>query len=326
MVIGRALIAATVVVVYVAASLGAKGENPAAAYPTKPVRIIIGPTANFTDIVTRQLAQRLHERWQQPVVVENRASGMIGAAAVAKSAPDGYTLLVSDRTWRAVAQSLYKELPYDPDKDFTTISLVASTPNILLAHPSIPAANVEEFVAYAKAQQPPLSYATAGIGTATHLPGEQLKQLTGIDLTAVHYKGGGAAMNAMLIGEVKIGFNPVALALPHLRAGKVKAFAITSKKRFAGSPEIPTVADAGLPDLEADYWIGLFAPARVAPALVDKINRDVVGILESASMRALLLQQGAEPVSSTPGDFATFIASETRKWRDVIQTAGVKPE
>jgi tripartite-type tricarboxylate transporter receptor subunit TctC len=325
MVIGRTLIAATVVAC-LAASPCVKADDPAATYPVKPVRIIIGPTANFTDIVTRQLAHRLHEVWQQPVVVENRASGMMGAAAVAKSAPDGYTLLVSDRTWRAVAQSLYKELPYDPDKDFTQIALVASTPNILLAHPSIPAANVEELVAYAKTQQLPLSYATAGMGTATHLPGEQLKQLAGIDLTAVHYKGGGAAMNAMLIGEVKIGFNPVALALPHLRAGKVKAFVITSKKRFAGSPEIPTVADAGLPDLEADYWIGLFAPARMAPALVDKINRDVVGILESASMRALLLEQGAEPVSSTPGDFAAFIASETRKWRVVIQTAGIKPE
>jgi tripartite-type tricarboxylate transporter receptor subunit TctC len=325
MVIARALIAATVIAC-VAAPPAVQAQDPVATYPTKPVRIIIGPTANFTDIVTRQLAQRLHERWQQPVVVENRASGMISAAAVAKSVPDGYTLLISDRTWRAVAQSLYKELPYDPDKDFSQIALVASTPNILLAHPSIPAASLEEFIAYAKTQQPPLGYATAGIGTATHLPGEQLKQLTGVDLTAIHYKGGGAAMNAMLIGEAKIGFNPAALALPHLTAGKMKAFAITSKKRFAGSPDIPTVAEAGFPDLEADYWIGLFAPARMSPALIDKINRDVVGILESASMRSLLLQQGAEPVSSTPGDFATFITSETRKWRDIIQTAGIKPE
>jgi tripartite-type tricarboxylate transporter receptor subunit TctC len=301
-------------------------EEPVATYPTKPVRIIIGPTANFTDIITRKLAQHLHERWQQPVVVENRSSGMIGAAAVAKSVPDGYTLLISDRTWRAVAQSLYKELPYDPDKDFSQIALIASTPNILLAHPSIPAAGLQEFVAYAKQHQPPLSYATAGIGTATHLPGEQLKQLTGVDLNAVHYRGGGAAMNAMLIGEVKIGFNPVALALPHLRAGTVKAFAITSKKRFPGSPDIPTVADVGLPDLEADYWIGLFAPARMAPDLVDKINRDIVGILESAPMRAFLLEQGAEPVPTTPANFAAFIVSETRKWRDVIKTAGIKPE
>lgn len=133
-------------------------------------------------------------------------------------------------------------------------------------------------------------------------------------------------MNAILSGEVKIGFNPAALALPHLTANKVKAFVITSRKRFPGSPDIPTVADVGLPDLEADYWIGLFAPARMAPALVDKINRDVAGILESDAMRILLLQQGAEPVPMTPGDFATFITNETRKWRDVIQTAGIKPE
>lgn len=324
--IARALITATVFTACLAAAPAVSAEDPVASYPTKPVRIVIGPTANFTDIIARHLAQRLSDRWNQPVVVENRASGMLGAAAVAKAAPDGYTLLISDRTWQAVAQNLYKELPYDPTKEFSPISLLASTPNILLAHPSIPAASLEEFIAYAKKSQPPLHYASAGIGTATHLPGEQLKQLTGVPLAVVHYKGGGAAMAAMLSGEVKVGFNPVALALPHLKADKVKAYLITSKKRFAGAPEIPTVVEAGLPDLEADYWNGLLAPAGIAPALVAKINRDVVAILESAAMRELLLKQGAEPVPSTPGDFATFINSETRKWNHVIRTAGIQPE
>ncbi len=320
-----ALFAGTVVLTCLA-STGTKADDPATAFPTKPVRIVIGPTASFTDLVSRQLAHRLHERWQQPVVVENRASGMLGAAAVAKSAPDGYSLLMSDRTWRAVAQGLYKELPYDPDKDFSPISSIASTPNFLLGHPSIPAGSLAEFIAYAKTVQQPLNYATAGLGTSTHLPGEQLKQLTGVSLTAVHYKGGGAAMSAMLSGEVKIGFNPAALALPHMTAGKIKAFAITSRRRFAGAPEIPTVVEAGLPQLEADYWIGLFAPAGAAPALITKINRDVVAILESKSMREYLLNQGAEPVPSSPDEFAAFIKNETDKWGDVIRTAGIKPE
>lgn len=300
--------------------------DPIAAYPAKQVRIVIGPAGNFTDIVTRQLSQRLQERWQQPVVVENRASGMISAAAVAKSATDGYTLLVSDRTWQAVAHSLYKDLPYDSARDFSEISLIASTPNILVAHASIPAANLKELIAHAKQLQQPLNYATAGIGTATHLPGEQLKQLTGIDLTAVHYKGGGAAMVAMLSGEVKIGFNPVPVALPHVKSGKVKAFLLTSKNRFSGAPDIPTVMDVGLPDLEADYWIGLFAPARTGSALIARINRDIVAILQSTAMRAVLLDQGAEPVPSTPGEFAAFIKSESRKWGQVIRTAGIKPQ
>jgi tripartite-type tricarboxylate transporter receptor subunit TctC len=320
----KALVAATLVV-FIALSPSVWADLTAA-YPTKPVRIVIGPTGNFTDIVTRRLAQQLHGRWQQPVVVENRASSMISAAVVAKATSDGYTLLVSDRTWQAVAKSLYRELPYDPAKDLSGISHVASTPNLLLAHPSIPAISLKELIAYAKQHQPPLSYATAGIGTATHLPGEQLKQLTGIDLTAVHYKGGGAAMVAILGGEVKVGFNPVLLALPHVKAGKVKAFVITSKKRFAGAPEIPTVVETGLVDLEADYWIGLFAPAGIAPALVAKINRDVSTTLESATMRAYLLDQGAESVQAMPAEFTAFVKSESRKWGHVIRSAGIKPE
>jgi len=197
---------------------------------------------------------------------------------------------------------------------------------LLVAHPSVPATSLGEFIAYAKRLPQPLGYATAGIGTANHLPGEQLKQLTGIDLTAVHYKGGGAAMVAMLGGEVKVGFNLVTQALPHVRTGRVKAYVITTKKRFPGAADIPTVVEAGYPDLEADYWTGLFAPVRTPPSIVAKINRDVVAIMQSAAMRAWLLEQGAEPVPGTPQEFAAFIRSETVKWGKVIKTAGIKPE
>jgi tripartite-type tricarboxylate transporter receptor subunit TctC len=268
----------------------------------------------------------MHESWKQPVVVENRARGSISAGAAAKSAPDGYTLLIGDRTWQAVAPSLYKELPYDPAKDFAEITLIASTPMLIVAHPSVPATSLGEFIAYAKRLPQPLAYATAGIGTATHLPGEQLKQLAGIDLTAVHYKGGGAAMVALLSGEVKAEFNLLPQALPHIKTGRVKAYAITAKKRFPGAADIPTVVEAGFPDLVADYWIGLFAPARTPPSVVAKINRDVVAILQSAAMRAFLLDQGAEPVPGTPEEFAAFIKRETVKWGKVIKTAGIKPE
>ncbi len=321
-------IALSAVAVFLASLImppGARADDPAV-YPTKPVRIIVGAPANFIDIVARQLAARLQEQWRQPVVIENRATLMLASAAAAKSAPDGYTLLMSDRSYQAVAQNLFKELPFDPVKDFSPISRLASTPNFLIAHPSIPAASLAELLAYAQKAEPPLHYASAGIGTATHLPGEQLKQLTGVRLTAVHYKGGGAAMAAMVSGEVKIGFNPVAVALPHVKAGTAKALLITSKKRFAGAPDVPTVVEAGLPDLEADYWNGLFAPAGIAPALVAKINRDVVAILESAAMRAFFIEQGAELTPSTPDGFAAFIKSESVKWGHVIRTAGIKPE
>jgi tripartite-type tricarboxylate transporter receptor subunit TctC len=329
----RLLLSVSFAILGIAGFLGGIGavsaqtaSNSVQAYPTRPVRIVTGPPGAFIDVITRHVGQRLHERWEQPVVVENRTRGMIGAGVAAKSAPDGYTLLIGDRTWHAVAHNLYKELPYDPVKDFAPVTLVASTPMVMVAHPSIPAANLREFIAYTKQLPQALSYATAGIGTATHLPGEQLKQLTGIDLVAVHYKGGGAAMIAILGGEVKTGFNPVLLVLPHVKTGKVKAYAITAKRRFTAMQEIPTVAEAGLPELEADYWIGMFVPVRTQAALIGKINRDVVGILQLPAMRTALLDQGAEPGAGTPEEFAAFIRSETLKWGRVIKTAGIKPE
>ncbi|HKA45595.1 MAG TPA: tripartite tricarboxylate transporter substrate binding protein [Burkholderiales bacterium] len=323
--IRQKLLTAIVAVVLLPSALPSALADPAG-YPAKPVRIVTGPSGGGSDVFARPIAQRMHESWGQPVVVENRALGSISAAVAAKSAPDGYTLLVGDRTWQAVATSLYKELPYDPAKDFVGIALIASTPMLIVAHPSVPATSLGEFIAYAKRLPQPLGYATAGIGTASHLPGEQLKQLTGIDLTAVHYKGGGAAMVALLGGEVKVGFNLVIQALPYVKTGRVKAYVITAKKRFPGAADIPTVIEAGFPDLEADYWVGLFAPARTPPSIVAKINRDVVAILQSAAMRASLLNQGAEPVPGTPVEFADFIKSETVKWGRVIKTAGIKPE
>lgn len=317
---GAALIAASVVIAAVPAA--------AQSYPAKSVRIITGSSGSLPDIVARYIAPRLNERWGQPVVVENRpgAGLTIGTAIAAKSPSDGYTLLMADRTSIAAAPSLYQNLAYDPVKDFAPITLVATTPLVLVVHPSVPASDLREFIAYVKQLPQGLAHGDGGPGTVNHLAGELLKQLTGADLMPVHYKGTGAAMMGILGGEVKAGFSLPAIALPHLKAGKLKAYVVTSKKRLAGAPEIPTVAEAGLPELESEYWIGMFAPAKTPQAFVDKLNRDFVEILQTPAMRAVLLDQAAVPVPGTPGEFAAFINSETLKWGKVIRAAGLKPE
>lgn len=311
-----------------AASLLTAPPASAQAYPSKPVRVITGSPGSMSDIVTRQVGQRLSERWSQPVVVENRGGAglTIGSAIAAKSPPDGYTLLMADRTSHAAAPGLYKSLPYDPVKDFMPITLVVRAPNLLIAHPSFPAASLGEFIAYAKQHPGALHYAAAGPGTASHMTGELLKHLVGIDMPAVFYKGGGAAVLAVVSGEAKVGFNSMPVVLPQLRAGKVKAYAIASSKRFSGALDIPTAAEAGVPGFESEYWIGFFSPAKTSTALVDRINREIVEILQATALRNVLVAQGAEPAPGTPAEFAAFIKSETAKLKKVIEVAGIKPE
>jgi tripartite-type tricarboxylate transporter receptor subunit TctC len=297
-------------------------------YPTKPVRIITGSSGALGDIIARQIAARLHERWGQPAVVENRpgAGLTIGTAIVAKAAPDGYTLIMSDRTALASAPSLYQNLAYDPVKDLAPITLVATSPMVLIAHMSVPAANLREFVAYVKHLPQGMTHGTGGPGTVNHLAGELMKQLTGANLVPVHYKGTGAAMVAILGAEVKAGFSVPTIALPHLQAGKVKAYVVTGAKRLPGAPDVPTVGEAGVPDLESEYWIGMLAPARTPPTLVVRLNRDFIEVLQTPAVRGVLLDQGSEPRPGTPEEFAAFIKSETVKWGRVIKTAGLKPE
>ncbi len=305
-----------------AAVVPASAQN----YPTKHVRVITGSVSAMPDIVARHLGQRLSERWAQSVVVENRATLLIGSIAAAKSSPDGYTLLLGDRTYHAVAPSLYKSLPYDPVKDFAPITLVATSPQVLIAHPSVPAADLREFIAYAKQQPRALDFASAGVGTAIHMSAELLKYAAGINLVSVHYKGGGAAMIAILSGEAKAGFGLMPIALPHVRAGKVKVYAITSKQRFAGAPDIPTAAEAGLPGFESDFWVGMFAPAGTPAAFIGKLNRDIVEVLQTPGMRDVLLAQGAEPAPGTPEELAAFVKSETAKMKKIIDVAGIRAE
>jgi tripartite-type tricarboxylate transporter receptor subunit TctC len=296
-------------------------------YPARSVRIFTSTPGNFHDIVARHLARALAERWGQPVVVENRggAGATLAATATAQSPADGYTLLVSDRTGLTVSPTLMRNLAYDPFRDLAPISLLAAAPTILAAHSSVPAADMQQFVAYMRAS-PETHLASAGPATGSHLLGEVLKQVTGANVVNVQYKGTPAAMTALLAGETKAGFMLVPVALPHIKAGRVKAYATTGRNRFPGAPSIPTMAELGMGELESELWLALMAPARTPDATIAKVNRDVVELIKSPAMREALLVLGAEPMHSSPQELAAYMRSETAKWKKVIESAGVRLE
>lgn len=312
--------------VLVAWPIAGRADDPE--YPVRPVRIITAGAGTIHDILTRQIARELTERWGQSVVVENQpaAAMTVGSRIAARATPDGYTLLMSDRSALAVAPHLFPKLPYDPTKDFAPITLVALSPQLLVAHPSVPADSLREFIAYAKQRPGVINYASAGPGTVMHVAGEMFKQLAGIDLVAVQYKGGAAAMLGMLSSEASIGFLSPAVVWPQVAAGKLKAYAITSSKRFSGTPDIPTAIEAGLPGFESEQWIGMLAPARTPVPLIARLNRDIVQILNTTAMQSTLRAQGAEPAPGTPAEFAAFIRSETTKYGKVVQIAGMHVE
>jgi tripartite-type tricarboxylate transporter receptor subunit TctC len=298
------------------------GNN--AVYPTKPVRIIAANPATAGDLLARHLAQRLNERWRQPVVVENRggAGATIAAEAATKAAPDGYTLHIGQLASLAAAPSLHKTLRYDPVKDFAPITFYAELPLVLLAHPSVPAATLQEFISYAAKRPGGINYSSAGIGTGSHLTTEMLKYLSGLKLVPVHYKGTGAAMTAVIAGEVPFATIVLPNALAQIRAGKARAYAITSKSRFAGAPEIPTAHEAGLAGLESTTWFGMLAPARTPASLLHRLNRDIREVLHAPATEAWLLSQGAVPSPGTPAEFAAIIKSESAKWKKIIELSG----
>ncbi len=261
-------------------------------------------------------------------MIENRpgAGLTIGTGMAARATPDGYTLLMSDRTAIAVAPSAYKGLSYDPAKDLAPITLVARAPLLIVAHPSVPATKLRELIDYAKQRPGVLNYAAAGQATVNHIAGELFKQMAGVEITAVNYKGTPAAMLAVVSGEVKVGFGMVPVALQHVNAGRLRAYAITSNKRFSGLPDVPTSAEAGLPGFESDYWIGMLAPARTPGQIIGKLNTDIVSILKTPELQTSLLAQGAELVAGTPQEFAAFITSETARLKKVVDLAGIRME
>lgn len=295
-------------------------------FPAKPVRIVTSTAGNFHDVVARRMAQSLAARWKQPVVVENRGGvGMIIATtAVAQAPADGYTLLLTDRSALAVQPNLQARLPYDPLKDLTPITLVGAAPLLLLVDPALPARTLAEFMQALAAATPPMTFGSAGPGTATHLAGEVLGQAAGASVLNVHYKGAPAAMTGLLGREVKAAFMLIPVGLPHVRSGRVRALAITAKERFPGVPDVPTAAEAGVPAIEGELWLALMAPAHLPQKTLAVIRRDVSEVLADPAFRDTLLAQGATVAQSTPEELAALIRDETARWKKVIQTAGIK--
>jgi len=302
-----------------------RAGDAAASYPIRPVRIVTGSPGSTSDFAARFIAQKLSERWGRQVVVDNRpgAGGIIGTDIVAKSAPDGYNLIIGQIGTHASPQFLFKKLPYDPIRDFTPISMLTNSGIALVINASVPANSVKEFVAYAKATPGKVNYASAGGGTSSQLSGELFNQMTGARLVHIPYKGAGFALTAVLSGETQAAFLSTTTANAQVKAGRLKALAVLSPKRFAAAPDIPSITEAGYPGIEASVWFGLLAPAGTPRAIIDKINKDVVSILKLRETKDALLSQGAEPVLTTPQEFDAFLKAEIKKWGRVIKEAGI---
>jgi tripartite-type tricarboxylate transporter receptor subunit TctC len=308
-------------------SLAATSLSHAQPYPAKPVRIIVGLAAGgTTDLFTRTLAQRLTEAWGQNVIVENRpgASGMIGAEAVAKAAPDGYTLLVSPQTSLAVAPALYGKAPYDTLKDFAPVSLLGSTPLLMIVNPSFPARTFREFIALARKQ--PLTYGSGGVGSSPHMTGELISAALGVKMTHVPYKGENPAIADTMGGQIPIMFGNLPVALPHVRSGKVVALATTTARRSPLAPEIPTMSEAGIQDFEMATWYGMLAPAGTAPELVAKIQSDSARVLSDPATRERLTNMGVDLVLDTPAEFKAYLQSEIARYTKIIKAHGLKAD
>jgi tripartite-type tricarboxylate transporter receptor subunit TctC len=294
-------------------------------YPTKPVRVIVTfPPGSTPDIVGRALASRLQEAMGQPFVVENRsgAGGNVGADAVAKAAPDGYTLLVSTNGVFAINKALYKAMPFDPDKDLAPLSLLATAPQMLAVHPSLGLKNFKDFVEYAKRNPGKLSYGSVGSGSASHLTMELLKSDAGVDLVHVPYKGFPPAVTDMLSGNIHAMFAIVPGVLPHVKSGKMNALAVTALKRSSLAPDVPSVAELGLPQLESLAWIGLGAPAGLPADVVDRITGETTRGMRLPEVRELLGRQGFDVVAGSPQEFSRWIQGESAKWTRVIRASG----
>jgi len=297
-------------------------------YPTRTIRIIVPQSAGgSTDLVARPLAQQLTEAFKQAVVVENRpgAGSVIGTDLVAKAAPDGYTLLAVAASF-SMSPSLYAKLPFDPVRDFAPITLLSAFPNILVVHPSLPVKSVQELVAYARARPGQLNFGSSGMATGTHLSMELFKNMTGIEMVHVPYKGGAPSVNALLAGDVQVTLATISTALPHVKAGKLRALAVTTAQRSVAAPEVPTLAESGVPGYDYSSWIGLLAPAKTPAAIIARLRTETARIVRTPEMRAILALEGAEPVGNSPEEFTALIGTEVGRWRKVVAAAGIKPD
>ena len=306
--------------------LGFLGAAQAQDYPTRPVRIVVPfPAGGTTDILTRAIAQKLSEEWKQPVVVDNKPGGgaNIGADNAVRSPADGYTLLMAS-TAHSINVSLYPKMTYDPVKDFSPITLVAETASVLVVHPSVPGTNVKELIEHLKSRSAPLSYSSAGNGSQPHLATEMFKMMSGTQLVHVPYKGGPQAMTDLIAGHVAVSFATAPSAVQNVKTGKIKALGVSTLRRISALPDVPTLAESGLPGYDASGFFGLVGPPNMPPALVAKINAAVVKVIKEPAMSKYLSEQGADPITSTPAEYASLIKDEVAKWGKVVKASGAQ--
>ena len=308
-------------------ALACAGAN-AQGYPSKPIRLVVPyPAGGPLDIMARAIGQKLTEAWSQPVIVDNRAGagGNIGADLVAKAAPDGYTLLMGAVATQAINPALYSKIPYDAAKDFAPVALVAQVPNILVVNPAVPVNSVRELIELARAKPGTLNFASGSTGSTGHLAGELFKTMAGVDMMHIPYKGAAPATTDLLAGQVQLMFDNLANALPNVKAGKLRALAVTTLARSPAVPDLPTIAESGLPGFDLTTWFGLLVPAGTPPEIVAKLSAEVVRALNSNDMRERLQRMGAEPpANNTPEHFAAFIRSEAAKYAKVVKSSGAK--
>jgi tripartite-type tricarboxylate transporter receptor subunit TctC len=309
-------------------ALSASGAAAQDAWPSRPIRFILPfPPGGGTDILGRLIAERLAAALGQPVVTENRggAGGNVGAEAAARSAPDGYTILLAAPSL-AISPTLYRKLNYDPVKDLAPISLVAAVPNVMVTHPSVPARTLQEFIALARAKPGAMNFGSGGSGTSNHLAGELFNLAAGVKLVHVPYKGVNLAMNGVLAGEVQLVFIGIPVPAPHIKSGRLVALAVLAPKRSPLIPDVPTAAEAGMPDFDVTTWYGILAPAGTPRPIIQRLNAELTKIMRAADLRERLAGMATEPLTSTPEEFAAYLDREIAKWGDVVRKAGLKAD
>jgi tripartite-type tricarboxylate transporter receptor subunit TctC len=297
-------------------------------YPTRPVKMIVGfPPGGGTDVVARIIAPGLGEHLGQPVVIENRpgATGTVAAAMVARSPADGYTIMMGHVSVNAIAPSLFPNLQYDVIRDFAPVTLAASVPHFVVVHPSLPVHSIRELIAYAKERPGKLSFPSAGNGSTPHLAGEIFKAMAGVDLVHVPYKGTGQSVADLLAGQHQVGFDTAPASAGYVRSGKMRVLGVSSAKRIPEYPDVPTVAEAGVPGYEVITWYGVFAPGGTPPAIVGRLHADIAQAMEAPTARARLAEAGADgSVTRTPGEFAALVRADTARYAKIIKEAGLK--